>query len=201
LHDGDLYERTLLGKWVEALERCEAAAFVFNAYRILDTQGRELEIYREAFPSCFPGSLLLDEFFRRWGFGSPVWGTVMARKAAYEDAGLFQARFGDFADVDMWLRLAGQYPVAYVDEPLISLPSRKVSPRRSNISLWRQLRVGEAILWESRMRHFRDRPLRKGVEVIRHWAFVAIHRTYHLILAARRVVRGRRDDEASWRPA
>src|SRR5215469_11147853 len=42
LHDGDLYDVRLLEKWATALERHPSAAFVFNAYRQLDSQGNEV---------------------------------------------------------------------------------------------------------------------------------------------------------------
>ncbi len=105
LHDGDLFDPTLLEKWLAALRGCENAAFVFNAYRVLGPDGSERRIDRVELPRCMPGSLLLERsYFRRWRFNSPVWGTVMARRRAYEAVGPFRDRFGMSSDVDMWMR-------------------------------------------------------------------------------------------------
>jgi hypothetical protein len=52
---------------------------------------------------------------------SIVWGTVMARREAYDRANLFDARFGCISDVDMWMRLCEEWDVAYVRKPLITL--------------------------------------------------------------------------------
>jgi glycosyltransferase involved in cell wall biosynthesis len=105
LHDGDFYEQTLLEKWCAALDAHPNAAFVFNAYRGIDAEGRTTQVWREPLAPCVPGSTLLEEiYFRRWRFDSPVWGTVMARRAVYLEAGLFDPRFGLVADVDMWMK-------------------------------------------------------------------------------------------------
>ena len=45
----------------------------------------------------------------------------MARRDAYERVGWFDPQFGNYSDVDMWLRMVWEYDVAYVDEPLIDL--------------------------------------------------------------------------------
>jgi hypothetical protein len=52
---------------------------------------------------------------------SPVWGTVMARRKAYQAMGLFRPEFSFFSDVEMWMRLNLEYAVAYVPEPLIRI--------------------------------------------------------------------------------
>jgi glycosyltransferase involved in cell wall biosynthesis len=175
LHDGDFYEPELIRKWEEALERHTAAAFVFNQYRFLKPGGETAAISKEPLPPVFAGARLLEEiFFRRWRFDSPVWGTVMARKAAYLEAGLFDARFGCIADVDMWMRLAEKYDVAYIQEPLITLPAREDVPANFTVSN----RTARRIFWESRQRYFRRRPLRMGVELGRHAAFSVASQLY-----------------------
>lgn len=195
LHDGDQYDRALLATWLAALEKCPDAAFVFNAYRDLDANGIERRVHREDLPSCFPGNVLLEEvFFRRWGFGSPVWGTVMARRSAYERATFFQQRFGFCADVDMWLRLAERHHVAYIDEPLISLPDDEVLPRNRADPPSHRLKLVEQMFWESRMRYYSARPARRAAEVIRHTTFLVLNRGYHVAL---RVLRRLRSNQES----
>ena len=186
MHDGDIYDTTLLHKWVSALEACPNAGFVFNAYRALDADGKERKIYREPLPPCSPGSVVLEEvFFKRWRFDSPVWGTVMARRSAYQKVGLFDERFGFCSDVDMWMRIAEWFHVAYINEPLISLPSRETLPRKIAVEGRDLRRAAERMFWEARMRHYAGEPLQKGLALATHLIHIAGNRLFFLALHLR----------------
>lgn len=186
LHDGDLYEPDLIDRWVTALKNYPRAAFVFNQYRALNQDGTTRVIYREPLPPVMPGGHLLETiFFRRWLFDSPVWGTVMARRSLYTEAGLFDPRFGCVADIDMWMRLAEKHDVAYVPEPLIALPSREAVPG----NFVTPSRVVQRIFLESRVRHYRRRPLRLAAELGRHLSFVLASDAYFGALVLARAVR------------
>jgi len=175
LHDGDTFEPDLINKWKRALEQYPTAAFVFNQYRALKKGGETAAVHSESLPPVFPGDQLLEEiFFRRWLFDSPVWGTVMARKTAYLGAGLFDPRFGCVADIDMWMRLAENHAVAYIQEPLIRLAPRETVPGNFVIPT----NLVRRIYWESRLRHYRGRTLRLAAEVGRHAAYSLASRTY-----------------------
>lgn len=133
LHDGDVYHPELLAKWKQALDQYPSAAFVFNDYRAVLADGSE-HIYTAPFEPLFSGTELATYYFQT--VTSAVWGTVMVRASAYQHFGLFDPKFGFISDVDMWLRLASQYDVAYVAEPLISLGDRPADhPFRHG--LWR----------------------------------------------------------------
>jgi hypothetical protein len=126
-----------------------------------------------------PGSMLLEDmYFRHWRFDSPVWGTVMARRSAYLEAGLFDPRFGFVADVDMWLRLAENYDVAYIAEPLIGLASRETVPRIWGDAEKLTQKHIERMFREARIRHFGGRPARQRLELMRHRAYIARVRVY-----------------------
>jgi glycosyltransferase involved in cell wall biosynthesis len=189
LHDGDVYEPTLLERWHDALVHCPDAAFVFNAYRHLAPDGTVREVTRESLPCCFPGHMLLESiYFRRWRFGSPVWGTVMARRAAYEATGIFDERFGFYADVDMWMKLAENFRVAYVDEPLLTLPSRESVPRLFSIGTRAERRTLRRMFWEARMRHYHEHAFRRALEAGRHAAFATTTSATDGALAMRRAL-------------
>jgi|SRR5665213_481190 len=186
LHDGDLYAPTLLEKWIGALRDHACAAFVFNEYRFLGSPGQSPTVCRENLPSAVKGSYLLEQiYFRRWRFDSPVWGTVMARRSAYLQAGLFDNRFGCIADVDMWMRLAETYDVAYVSEPLITLPSHESVPRNFEIPQ----KIARQIFWEARLRHFEGQPLRLFMEAGRHTRFATYCSAYRGLCRLRRTLR------------
>jgi O-antigen biosynthesis protein len=177
LHDGDLYDPRLLEKWKLALDRNPGAAFVFHQYGYLTDDEEIWHVEKENLPEVFPGSRLLEgNYYKRWLFGSPVWGTVMARRRLYEEAGYFNPRYSWIADVDMWLRLAEKYQVAYIDEPLIRMWGHDQVPRQFDIP--REHGLLHQMFWESRMRHYRGRPVRRLLEAGRHGGFVAAHEAF-----------------------
>lgn len=124
LHDGDSFHPSLLRLWRAALERHSGAAFVFNAYESIDSNGTR-RVWRAVppFPELLPTGFLTRLMVQR--FDSPVWGTVMARRSCYDASGLFNPRYSYYADVEMWMRLNLHYPVAYVDRPLITLTAHE----------------------------------------------------------------------------
>ncbi len=122
LHDGDIYRPDLLRKWKDALDRHPDAAFVFNALDVLDEGGRRVKRKAPELPERIEVCQLVQYMLAdAHCYDSPVWGTVMGRRAAYEQVGGFDPRFSFIADVAMWLRLNLRHPVAYVPEPLIQL--------------------------------------------------------------------------------
>jgi len=190
LHDDDVYCPDLLREWKTCLDEHPKAAFVFNAYRVLNAQGQTRAVYRETLPRCSPGSILLESIlFKRWRFGSPVWGTVMMRRSAFDSAGPFDERYGYWADVDMWMRLAEDFDVCYIDEPLIAVTSREVAPHQFDDTVGLVQPLLERMFWEARMRHYDQHPACRLVEGIRHWSFVAASRAWQIALVVNRYVR------------
>lgn len=126
LHDGDVYRPDLLRTWRRALVQQDDAAFVFNALEALDSSGAVVRAYTHPFGPRLERMQLVAYMLER--FDSPVWGAVMARRECYDREGLFDARFGFIADVEMWMRLNLKYAVAYVDQPLIGIAP--VDPNR-----------------------------------------------------------------------
>jgi len=121
LHDGDVYRNDLVAKWKAALDSMPTAGFVFNLYRVVNDDG-SVKLYDAGYPSLVPGRELARRLLSLWD--SCVFGTVMARRSVYEQVGWFDPQFGNFSDVDMWLRIAAEHDVAYVDEPLMDLMPR-----------------------------------------------------------------------------
>lgn len=174
LHDGDVYVDRLLARWSDALEACPTAAFVFNGYRYLDERGFEAGRSSAGLPACTPGHYLLEKvYFRSPLFNSVVWGTCMVRREAYEALGLFNPAYGFWSDVEMWMRLCEEFDVAFVDEPLIALPSRASLPRQGGRDRHQELRMMERMFRSARNRHYRDDPYRLRLERIKHLSFFA----------------------------
>jgi glycosyltransferase involved in cell wall biosynthesis len=134
LHDDDVYRSDLLSRWVAALDRYPTAAFVFNSYYVVDARGRT-KLRGLPMPPCMPGrDFLLRFFVTQWG--SPIFGTVMARRACYQAVGPFDPHYSMNSDVEMWSRLASKFDVAYVDEPLITITPREPDHVLARHYLW-----------------------------------------------------------------
>ena len=175
LHDGDIYRKDLLEKWYGTLSKYPNAAFVFNEYHWLDAAGNVLRHYRESLSEVTDGREFLRTIsFRHASFGSPVWGSVMGRRSCYENVGPLDERFGIFADVDMWMKLACRYDVAYVREPLVALESRDVLPSAMDFSYIGAMRVIEEIFRKNRIRMYANAPVRLSLELCRHRVFRAL---------------------------
>ncbi len=137
LHDGDVYRADLLSKWTRALDANPDAAFAFSQIRSADPAASFI-----ANPDL-PERLEKDELLRfmlsnEKCFGSPVWGTVMGRRAIYEAVGLFDERFSYYSDVWMWIRLNHRFPVAYVREPLITLLPHEPDRPYATLNWWHE---------------------------------------------------------------
>lgn len=187
LHDGDIYDSRLLEKWFLALEECPNAGFVFNAYIDLGEWHSPGYIVSLNLPKCSEGSELLRIYYHRWRFDSPVWGTTMVRRSVYERLGTFDEQYGFISDVDMWLRIAENYCVAYVDEPLISLPTRKQLPKQYEVDAvvttrpFHLRRTVHKIVRRSRLRTAKTRYQRVKHELIQ-LTFVSLDYCYLSVL-------------------
>jgi len=114
LHHDDLYASNLLCKWLGVMQRHPDAGFVFSAFRSRDTE----LLTRYDLAECTNGREFLEHsLLHSWG--SPVRGTAMVRRSAWDAVGGIREQFGMLADVDLWMRIAGSWAVGYVDEPLI----------------------------------------------------------------------------------
>lgn len=122
VHDGDFYRPDLIEKWKAALDAQPRAAFVFNQYQSFDQRGNP-RIDRAPLEERMDPHEIARQFFSV--LTSCVWGTVMARRAAYLATGPFNPDYGFISDVDMWLRLSRDHEVAYVAEPLITITPRE----------------------------------------------------------------------------
>jgi glycosyltransferase involved in cell wall biosynthesis len=127
LHDGDIYRPDLIEQWYNSLHKYPEALFVFNQYNWLDESGKFKLKYDHHLEEVNDGKVLMEYFLNT--LSSAPWGTVMAKRKAYDDFGLFDAEYGFISDVEMWLRLGLHGKVCYVNEPLIDLtPREKTHP-------------------------------------------------------------------------
>jgi glycosyltransferase involved in cell wall biosynthesis len=158
LHDGDIYAPNLIEKWRATLLRFPSAAFVFNQYTHLSADGKR-GVTTGRFPEFMAGKDFLEKIvFADREVEMAVWGTVMARRSIYLEMGLFDERYSFWADMDMWCRMAERYDVAYVNEPLISLPHRLAMPHLFTEKMLTAHKTIFRVHWNARVRHYYRRP-------------------------------------------
>ncbi len=120
-HDSDLYRDDLLERWAGALDRHPNAAFVFNAYGFRNSDRVDVH----PIPECMDGRTFLREtFVPNWG-GCPVFGQTMIRRRCLDEVGLFDPTYSMNSDIEMWVRLASRWDVAYIPEPLLTISPRE----------------------------------------------------------------------------
>lgn len=176
LHDADEFHPQLIEKWGEALRRHPSAGLAFCGYDSQTKSGGGSEagrIWIHDFAACTPGRT----FFERVYVGSassPIWGTVMVRREVYERHLPFDARFGMWSDVDMWMRVCGTHDIAYVAEPLIILDNSDTPVRAFH---WEKVSVTHAMHFENIRRMAQDSRERA--------AWLAKQRGYSLRMYAR----------------
>ena len=198
VHDGDVFRPDLIAKWKAALDETPGAAFVFNQYQSFDRDGRA-RLDRSPHERSRDALDIVRHFFRT--FTSCIWGTVMARRSAYQAVGPFDARYGFISDVDMWLRLARDHEVAYVEEPLITITPRE--PHHPYAFVHWQIDLWTLAMYVAHLEYYRER---MPQEVARYRASYPRRRRERLVRDLLTCVKHRRWDRlreglAIWRDA
>lgn len=120
LHHDDLYEKSLLTRWAEILDRHSSVTFVCNDYRYDSGKVRGLKLPSNPISGDW---FLKNQLLRTWA--CPVRGTAMVRRSSWIELGGLRERFGLLADVDLWMRLAALGDVGYLEKPLITVRQRR----------------------------------------------------------------------------
>lgn len=168
LHDGDTYDLHLLEEWEAALNRFPTAGFVFcgiAGWPILREADSGIVLHDVA--PLTTGRKFYESYFRH-RFSSIVWGTVMARRTAYDGLLPFDPQFGFVSDVDMWMRMCLHYDVAYVRKPLIVLEHETSHERRPGKFNWGWLDSARRMQVINLYRFYEHQPGRLQSELRRH---------------------------------
>jgi len=178
LHDGDQFDPMMLEKWEDALDRFPSAGFVFCGLRGWShkTEHRGGVILPTLQPLTHGRSFFEKNFLHK--FSSIVWGTVMARRIAYEELLPFDKAFGFISDVDMWMRMCLKYDVAYVRQPLIMLDNSATKERKFS---WNRIEITRKMQATNIQRFYCDQPARLEKEFLRHRRVVQMYYTRRLL--------------------
>jgi glycosyltransferase involved in cell wall biosynthesis len=162
LHDADEFAPTLLEKWELMLDKFPTAGFVFNGVQFVGESGTV--IYLHDVDPLTPGKDFYEKHMAH-KFSSIVWGTVMARRTAYQKFLPFDVNFGFYSDVDMWIRMCQLFDVAYVREPLMYLDE---SPTKERKFSWEKTETARRIELTNIYRFYGDQPERLAKELAFH---------------------------------
>ncbi len=158
MHDGDIYDPATIERWRAAMLENPTAGFVFNVYRHMEADGVSSRL-TDRYPEFMSGGYFLEELcFGDREMECPVWGTVMVRRRVLREMNLLNSRYGFWADMDLYFRIAEKYDVVFVPEPLIDLPHRQVLPHLFRSDALTVHFTIFKIYWEARIRHYRKRP-------------------------------------------
>jgi glycosyltransferase involved in cell wall biosynthesis len=117
LHHDDICRSDLIRCWAQCMDDHPEVGYVFNAYGV---HGSNVLCTHPFDDGALQGQWFLKRFlFPRWG--CPVRGTAMIRRDCWDAVGGMDDRFNLLADVDLWMKLAAQYDVGYISEPLLSI--------------------------------------------------------------------------------
>ncbi|MBI4342984.1 MAG: glycosyltransferase [Candidatus Omnitrophica bacterium] len=115
-HDDDVWAPRFLERQLEVMRRHPSVALSHTAVWLCTEEGVARGVHRVSARDYLLNGR--EAFLRYLAFGHDVvFSTTMVRRACYQQAGPFDARYL-CADFDMWLRLSLQGDVAYVAKPL-----------------------------------------------------------------------------------
>lgn len=172
LHDGDTYHPSMLEKWERSLDEHPTAGLAFcglGGWPVRTKDGSDVLLHDIA---AFTEGRAFFEKHLLHEVGCPIWGTVMARRSAYDRLLPFDARFGFVSDVDMWMRMCLEHDIAYVNEPLILLDHSPSDQRTRGTYNWQWLEWARQIHLANIDRFFADDAARRKHELrVHNWMF------------------------------
>lgn len=169
LHDADTFAPTMLARWEQALDVHPTAGFVFCGVGGWPHRTeRDGGVVLHAVAPLTPGRVFYEQNLVH-RFSSIVWGTVMARRTAYNLLLPFDKQFGFTSDVDMWMRMCRHFDVAYVREPMILL-DHSTTPERGRGMNWGWVEMAWRMQRVNIRRFYGDDPARLALEYRRHQA-------------------------------
>lgn len=131
LDSDDIWLPDKLARQISVLEMHHQVGLVFhNAYLLKDDQSDGEELYLQGktlpavarlFAELYQGSLILTP-------------TAMVRRSCFDRVGFFDESLLTAEDIEMWLRIAAQFDIAFLDQPLAKVRRHKHSLSRQAVT-------------------------------------------------------------------
>lgn len=122
--DHDLLHPDFVSRCVALLEAHPAVSFVATGLTTISEESTPLESYLEAIPRVAAGRWLLQRLLRRTTCPFSVT-TVVRRTALAGVNPVFDAKYGWYADQNLWMQLAARGDFGYIREPLLYMRRRE----------------------------------------------------------------------------
>lgn len=132
LNDDDVWAPTKLERQVAHMDECPEVGLVHTSGRFIDQEGNEIKDNPLGFP--WPVTGVVDRSSRpsagqvRRAHGDPLYelahynriiaSSVLVRRECFQKVGAFNTEYFGSGDWEMWFRIAEDYEIGYVNEPL-----------------------------------------------------------------------------------
>ena len=115
-NDDDIWAPEKLEKQVAMIDSNPKIGLVHTAGYFIDGDGNELEVNPLGFvwPRTSTGDVLLELI----PYNKIIASSVLARRECFEKVGKFNTDYFGSGDWEMWFRIAEEYHVGHIDEPL-----------------------------------------------------------------------------------
>lgn len=114
LDSDDIWDESKIERQVALLGKADSdVGMVYTGIREVDTEGRIVKTYTPR-----KSGQIYDLLLKRNIIGSTS--TPLVRTSVLQNVGGFDERFPAKQDLDLWLRIAKEYKVLYISDPLIS---------------------------------------------------------------------------------
>ncbi len=121
-HSDDIWLPEKLEKQVAFLEQNQNTGAVFTRVMLIDGSGSDFQnpthFYYDTFEQTNRSRFEWLNYFFYHG-NCLCHPSVMVRKSCYEDIGLYDRRFAQLGDFEMWIRLCLKYEIHIIPEPLV----------------------------------------------------------------------------------
>jgi len=112
----DLYMPNKLQVQVEYFDEHKDVDLVHSNYCSIDSSGRIMKVRDIKVPRFSSRGKLIEYLFINNFIGFE---TALVKRRCFDKVGLFDERMVGFSDHDMWLRIAGEFNIAYIDLVLV----------------------------------------------------------------------------------
>lgn len=143
-HSDDIFLPDKLEKQVRFLDSHHDVGAVFGYAEIIDEEGKPFAEKENFYFSIFKQpNRSRHEWLRHFFYHGNCLchPSVMVRKVCYSAVGLYDRRFGQIPDLDMWVRICLNYSVHIIQEPLIKFRLLSNDANSSSVKPEMQIRI------------------------------------------------------------
>jgi hypothetical protein len=184
-HDHDLYHPELVARLIELLDNHPRVGFAFSAAHVVSytDPNRVIATIEAPWTEITQGHKVRRHLLRHWR--SPIVApTVIARRACFDQVGVYDESLLLNADRELWIRVLRHWDVGYIATPLVRLREAETPATMTAASaqaIWESL-AGHVATQEKHIRiEYADAPLRLWAErrylamhsFARYWAQAA----------------------------